>query len=247
MLGRRGPAQAAFTSAELRELGHMDGVDLVVDPAEAQLDVVSAEWLDRVGHVHRAAQRQAAARVRRSASRDGAPRAGIVLRFLRSPVAIGGDGPRRVASTIARNELHRDEGGAIRARSTDDTETIECGLVLRSVGYRAVPLPDVPFDERNYVLPNEQGRVVDADTRRSRPRRLRRRLDQARPDRHPRHQQARRRRRPSTALLEDIDGRCPSAVEDGDLDADATPSPPRAGARSTPPRSRPAKPRTARG
>jgi ferredoxin--NADP+ reductase len=44
-----------------------------------------------------------------------------------------------------------------------DVETIECGLVLRSVGYRAVPLPDVPFDERYFVLPNDRGRVLTAD------------------------------------------------------------------------------------
>ncbi|TML25585.1 MAG: NADP oxidoreductase, partial [Actinobacteria bacterium] len=41
-----------------------------------------------------------------------------------------------------------------------DVETIECGLVLRSVGYQAVPLPDVPFEERRFVLPNERGRVL---------------------------------------------------------------------------------------
>ena len=65
---------------------------------------------------------------------------------------------------VARNEIVRDESGALRARpASDDIETIECGLVLRSVGYRAVPLPDVPFDERHYVLPNERGRVLTGD------------------------------------------------------------------------------------
>jgi ferredoxin--NADP+ reductase len=78
---------------------------------------------------------------------------------MRSPVSIDGDG--RVESvTLARNELVRDEQGMLRARSTDDTETIECGLVLRSVGYQAVPVPGVPFDERYHVLPNEKGRVA---------------------------------------------------------------------------------------
>jgi ferredoxin--NADP+ reductase len=57
----------------------------------------------------------------------------------------------------------RDDDGALRARAVDEpVETIECGLVLRSVGYRAVPLPDVPFDERHYVLPNDRGRVRQA-------------------------------------------------------------------------------------
>ena len=115
----------------------------------------------------------------------------IELRFLRSPVEIRGDG-RVEAVDVRRNEIVRDDGGALRARAADDAaETIECGLVLRSVGYRAVPLPDVPFDERGFVLPNERGRVLAR--RRAAARRLHRRLDQARADRHPRHQQARRR------------------------------------------------------
>ncbi len=163
VLGRRGPAQAAFTSAELRELGHMEGVDLRVAAADAELDDVSVDWLEQEGTF---TARRNVKLLREFAGRPAADdaRARIVLRFLRSPVALHGNG-RVEAIEIARNELSRDEGGAIRARTTEDTETIACGLVLRSVGYRAVPLPDVPFDERNYVLPNERGRVVDTKTR----------------------------------------------------------------------------------
>ncbi|MGH2761608.1 MAG: hypothetical protein ACRDLD_03355, partial [Thermoleophilaceae bacterium] len=62
---------------------------------------------------------------------------------------------------VRRNEIVRAGDGSLRARAVDaDLETIECGLVLRSVGYRAVALPDVPFDERHFVLPNERGRVL---------------------------------------------------------------------------------------
>src|SRR5206468_2474658 len=65
---------------------------------------------------------------------------------------------------ICRNELVRSDDGALRPRALDsEVETIECGLVLRSVGYRAVPLPGVPFDERSFVLPNERGRVLTPD------------------------------------------------------------------------------------
>ena len=159
VLGRRGPAQAAFTSAELRELGNLDGVDLHVDPFE--LDPVSEQWLDEEGTF---TARKNVQLLREFAARG--PRGGgrrIVLRFLRSPVAIRGDG-RVAAIDIQRNEIVRSDDGAIRARAADDAvETIECGLVLRSVGYRAVPLPDVPFDERAYVLPNDRGRVLGAD------------------------------------------------------------------------------------
>jgi ferredoxin--NADP+ reductase len=82
-----------------------------------------------------------------------------VLRFMHSPVTIGGS-ERVEWISLARNELYTDEAGLLRARATHDVETIECGLVLRSVGYRAVPLPGVPFDERNYILPNDRGRVA---------------------------------------------------------------------------------------
>jgi len=158
VLGRRGPAQAAFTSAELRELGRMDGVDLRVDPAEVELDPLSQSWLDEEGtftaHKNVELLREFAAR---PADPDGRRR--IVLRFLRSPVEIRGT-DRVEAIDIRRNEIVRDDAGVLRPRPADDAiETIECGLVLRSVGYRAVPLPGVPFDERSFVLPNDRGRV----------------------------------------------------------------------------------------
>ncbi len=159
VLGRRGPAQAAFTSAELRELGNMDGVDIRVD--EFALDPVSEEWLDAEGTF---TARKNVQLLREFAAREpsGAPRR-IDLRFLRSPVAIRGTG-RVEAIEIGRNEIVRDDRGRLRARALDaPVETIEAGLVLRSVGYRAVPLPDVPFDERAYVLPNVRGRVLGAD------------------------------------------------------------------------------------
>ena len=159
VLGRRGPAQAAFTSAELRELGNIDGVDVRVDPDEIALDDVSREWLAEEGTF---TARKNVQLLDEFAARPPRPDAGrrIVLRFLRSPAAIRGDG-RVEAVDVVRNELVRDDAGQIRARAADgEVETIECGLVLRSVGYRAVPLPDVPFDERAYVLPNAAGRVL---------------------------------------------------------------------------------------
>ena len=162
VLGRRGPAQAAFTSAELRELGRLDGVDTRVAPEDVELDPVSREWLAAEGTF---TARKNVELLREFASREPRrdARRRISLRFLRSPVAIRGtDGVEAI--DVRRNEIVRGEDGAIRARGLDDdVETIECGLVLRSVGYRAVPLPDVPFDERAFVLPNDRGRVLTAD------------------------------------------------------------------------------------
>jgi ferredoxin--NADP+ reductase len=162
VLGRRGPAQAAFTSAELRELGRMTGVDVGVDADAVELDPVSLEWLAEEGTF---TARKNVELLREFAAREpdaDAPRR-IELRFLRSPVEIRGDG-RVEAIDVRANELVRTDDGTLRARPVEgDVESIECGLVLRSVGYRAVPLPDVPFDERSRVLPNERGRVLAPD------------------------------------------------------------------------------------
>jgi ferredoxin/flavodoxin---NADP+ reductase len=161
VLGRRGPAQAAFTNPELRELGEMVDADIDVDPGEVELDDLSREYLE---------SDEADITTRKNveiftdfASREpeGKPRR-IVLRFLRSPVELQGDGKvERIV--VARNELHRDESGAIRPRDTGERETIECGIVFRSIGYQGIGLDDVPFDERRGVIPNEGGRIIDPD------------------------------------------------------------------------------------
>jgi ferredoxin--NADP+ reductase len=161
VLGRRGPAQAAFTSAELRELGHLDGVDLLVDPADTELDPVSEAWLAEEGTF---TARKNVQLLREFAARPatGATRR-IDLRFLTSPLEILGD-HRAEAVTVRRNVIVRADDGSLRARPVDEEpETIAAGLVLRSVGYRAVPLPSVPFDERRFVLPNDRGRVLSPD------------------------------------------------------------------------------------
>jgi ferredoxin/flavodoxin---NADP+ reductase len=162
VLGRRGPAQAAFTSAELRELGRLDGVDVRVDREEVELDPISRRWLAEEGTF---TARKNVELLREFAARPARPdaRRRIVLRFLRSPVKIRGAG-RVEAIDVCRNEIERRDDGSLRARPLDEgMETIEGGLVLRSVGYRAVPLPDVPFDERHFVLPNQGGRVLAPD------------------------------------------------------------------------------------
>ena len=158
MLGRRGPVQAAFTPPELKELGELAGAEPVVDAADLVLDPASEAELE--------ADRE---RVRRNvdllheyAARtpEGKPRR-IVLRFLVSPAAILGE-DRVEAIEVVHNELV-EEGGRLVARPTGELETIPCGLVLRSVGYKGVPLPGVPFDERTATIPNDRGRVGGAE------------------------------------------------------------------------------------
>jgi ferredoxin--NADP+ reductase len=162
VLGRRGPAQAAFTSAELRELGRMPGVALSVAPEEVELDPESARWLAQEG-TFTARKNVQLLREFAVAPAPAEARRRVELRFMRSPVEVRGDG-RVQAIEVRANRIARDAAGRLRAEPTEEAlETIECGLVLRSVGYRAVPLPDVPFDERHFVLPNEHGRVRGPD------------------------------------------------------------------------------------
>jgi ferredoxin--NADP+ reductase len=151
MLGRRGPAQASFTTPELHELGDLAGADVVVDPAD--LEGVTAPEGDTNATRNLEVLREFAQR-----APTGKPRA-VRLRFLVSPVAILGDG-RVEAIEIVRNRLVPDERGTLRAEPTDERETIPCGLVFRSVGYRGVALPEVPFEEKRGTIPNENGRVA---------------------------------------------------------------------------------------
>src|SRR5918999_3341775 len=89
VLGRRGPAQAAFTSAELRELGRLDGVDTRVRPGDVELDAVSREWLDEEGTFTARKNVELLREFAQRPPRDGAARR-IELRFLSSPVEIRG-------------------------------------------------------------------------------------------------------------------------------------------------------------
>ena len=99
-----------------------------------------------------------AARASRRAQPTGKPKT-LRLRFLASPVAIHGE-ERVEAIEIVRNRLEERDGRLV-AVATDEHETIPCGLVFRSVGYRGVALPDVPFDEARGTIRNDRGRVLD--------------------------------------------------------------------------------------
>jgi ferredoxin--NADP+ reductase len=159
VLGRRGPVQAAFTNPEIKELGEMEDADVIVDPQEVEIDAASRAFVesdeaDKTTKVNyetlkEFSQRQPEGKHQR-----------IVLRFLASPVEIKGDG--KVESiVIGRNELV-EEGGTLRARDTGEREEIECGLILRSVGYTGVPIEGVPFDESRGLILNEGGRILDS-------------------------------------------------------------------------------------
>jgi ferredoxin--NADP+ reductase len=145
VVGRRGPAQAAFTTPELQELGELAGADVIVDASELE----GAEPLDTNAQRNLDVLRGFAAR-----EPEGKPKR-LVLRFFRSPVRLLGD-ERVEAVELVRNSL--DE--SLRAVPTGEHETLPTGIVFRSVGYRGVELPGVPFDPATGTIPNEGGRVA---------------------------------------------------------------------------------------
>ncbi len=161
--GRRGAAQAAFTTAELRELDDIEGLTIAVDPEQVpdgggddaamskgtrrNLDILH-RWAERGPD---AAADQDLRRVRR-----------MEFRFHRSPVEIRGNGHVEEI-VLGVNRLEADAEGRVSAVDTGERETVPCGLVLRAVGYRGVALPGVPFDERSGTVPNVEGRVSGRD------------------------------------------------------------------------------------
>jgi ferredoxin--NADP+ reductase len=159
VLGRRGPAQAAFTNPELLELGEMTDADVFVDPRDVELDPLSREWLEGEG-ADITKRKNVEILTGYSSREPEGKRKRIVLRFLVSPVEILGEDHVQ-GIKVCHNELERDESGTLRACSTESIEEIPCGVVFRSIGYRGVPLPGLPYDERRGTIPNEAGRIAD--------------------------------------------------------------------------------------
>jgi ferredoxin/flavodoxin---NADP+ reductase len=148
IVGRRGPAQASWTTQELKEMGELAGADVHVEPAELEGPVEDDTHTQRNMDV-----------LRDFAAKQPSGKPTVIrFAFFRSPVAI--HGAEKVESIeLVRNRLEERDGRLV-AVATDEHETLECGLVFRSVGYRGVGLPDLPFDESRGTIDNEGGRVV---------------------------------------------------------------------------------------
>ena len=160
LLGRRGPAQAAFTNPEVKEIGEMADADVIVRSEEVQLDPLSQAQVDAAGD--RTLLKKIEILQGYAIRKPEGKRRRLHVRFLVSPVELIGDAEGRVTRMrLARNRLVASGNGGISAESTGAFEELEVGLVFRSVGYLGVALPDVPFDARKGVIPNDKGRVID--------------------------------------------------------------------------------------
>lgn len=163
VLGRRGPAQAAFTLPEAKELGELDGTTTYTLPEETCLDHLSQEDLDRNP------DRNTLKKIEILQNFASGPEEGkarrLCIRFLVSPTELLDDGAGHVAGLrLVRNCLIRLNDGRLRPRATEEEEILKAGLVFRSVGYRGVALPGVPFNERWGTVPHRSGAVVDSES-----------------------------------------------------------------------------------
>jgi len=162
MLGRRGPAQAAFSLPELRELGNMQDAQVHTILQEVELDDLTKK------HLAENPDATAQKKVERLAALADAPDAGksreLTIRFLVSPTDIVESDGRVAGVNIVHNELYQTDNGTMRPRATEKTEHFDCGLIFRSVGYLGVPLKGVPFHDKWGVIPNEKGRVTEGDS-----------------------------------------------------------------------------------
>ncbi len=160
ILGRRGPEQAAFSPAELKELGKMEAADPVVAPGELAGYV---GW-ESTGN----AEKDKNLKILQSfaAQQPRAHAKKLHLRFLVSPTEVIADAAGNVAGlALERNRLEARTGGTVAARGTGEIEVLEVGMVLPAIGYAAERIAGVPYDEEARVIANDDGRVVDPVSR----------------------------------------------------------------------------------
>jgi len=162
LLGRRGPAQAAFTNPEVKELGELADADVTAIAEEVELDDLSRAAMERAGD--RATRKKVELLQTYAQRAPTGKRRRLILRFLVSPVEILDDGQGAVGGMrLVRNKLYATDTGTLQPKPTGEFEDLPVGLVFRSVGYRGVSLPGVPFNDKWGVILNEKGRVVDPE------------------------------------------------------------------------------------
>ena len=165
VVARRGPAQSKFTNVEIREFGHLDNADVIVDPADLRLDKASSASIQD----DTAAQKNMDYLNAYAEMGDSGKPRKVYFKFLLSPVEIiAGDDGKIAAVKLEKNRLRPTTTGYINSEGTGQYETLDVGLVLRSVGYKGLPVEGVPYNERNGTIPNEVGRIIDPATERPR-------------------------------------------------------------------------------
>jgi len=166
VLGRRGPAQAAFSTPEIKEMGELQDADIFVAKEDVELDPISLEQVEQFKD--RTTMKNIEVLKTFDKFESSGKKKSVKVRFWMSPVEIIGDDEGRVSAIkLVRNKPVAGEGGSVRAEATDQFETMDVGLVFRSVGYRGVSLPDVPFNDSWGTIHNDKGRIVSEEDSRA--------------------------------------------------------------------------------
>ncbi len=158
VIGRRGPAQAKFTSKELKEFGELADCAPVIAADELELNSESVAELEEKSN----AGNRKVFELFKGFSEDspaGDKNRRVYFTFLKSPVEILGDGHVE-AVKLEKNALSGDAFSQ-GARGIGEFSELKTGLVFRSIGYKGVPIDGVPFDDKKGIIPNSDGRVTD--------------------------------------------------------------------------------------
>ncbi len=159
MIGRRGPAQAAFTNPELKELGNLDIADCLILKEESQLDDLTTQYLS--DNPERSIERKVEM-ISEYSNHTKTKEKSLTIRFLLSPTEIIPDEDGNVkAIKLVKNALSKSDDGSLRPKATEENEILEVDMVFRSIGYSGIPLPEIPFKESWGIIPNKNGRITD--------------------------------------------------------------------------------------
>ncbi|CDK00237.1 NADPH-dependent glutamate synthase beta chain [Microbacterium sp. C448] len=168
VFGRRGPAQVKFTPLELRELGELRDVDMVVydedfDYDEASKTAIASNKqvmvIDRVLQSWR--QRPSVNNAGPSTGSGTEASRRLHLHFWARPVEVKKDASGRVTAFVYERTRPDAEGGI---EGTGEFREVPIQAIYRAVGYFGSPLPDVPFDPRHGVIPNHEGQAIHQDS-----------------------------------------------------------------------------------
>ena len=159
LLGRRGPAQAAFSPKEIAEIAALPNADVVITKKDAAIDELSAAWLEKDGA--RSNKRNADFCTKQAELGEGEQPNKLRCRFLVSPTALHGQDGKLTSVSIDHMQLQADDSGTPRPRPTGESEQVPVDLLFKAIGYRGEPVPGVPFEDRKGIVPNEAGRVVE--------------------------------------------------------------------------------------
>jgi len=157
IIGRRGPVQSAFTELEAKELGELEDANIVVYENDLVLDGANRREMEEV-ESNKARKNYAVLQELAKMPKEGKSKK-VFIQYFKYPKEITGT----THAESLKMDVVRLEGEAFKQKAipTGEELTIPSGLIFRSIGYKGISSPGVPFDTKRGVIPNQKGRVTD--------------------------------------------------------------------------------------